>query len=346
MSNKLNAVSLFSGLGGLDLGLTAAGYKVIVHIDNDPYCVDSLKKNWKRTPVISEDIVSISGKDILKATKLSKKDIDLIAGGPSCQPFSRSNEGKRKGTKDARGLMIFEFARIVKELRPKAFIMENVAGLMSSNKGKDFKKLMTHFKSKLKYHVHYKVLNAADYGVAQKRKRLFIVGFRKKTDFEFPVPTHGTVDTPYVAVRDVIGDLDDKIVHDAAIGIGGKYGHLINDVPPGKNYIFFTQEAKYPTPLFKDRSKFWTFLLKLHPEEPSTTIQAQPWNSVGPFHWNNRRLSLSEIKRIQGIPDNYYIAGERGKGSEYGSPAWMQVGNAVPPKLGEVVSGSVSAHIK
>lgn len=302
------------------------------------------KKNWKNAKIISEDITKVFGKHILKLTKLNKKDIDLVAGGPSCQPFSRSNEGKRKGTKDARGLMIFEFARIVNELKPKSFIMENVSGLISSNKGRDFKKLLSYFK-KIKYDLHYQVLNAANYGVAQKRKRLFLVGFRKKTDFKFPQQTHGIKNKPFVPVKEVIGDLDEKIKHDSSKTIGGKYGYLVNKVPPGQNYIFFTNEAKYPSPLFKDRSKFWTFLLKLNPDEPSTTIQAQPWNSVGPFHWNNRRLTIAEIKRIQGIPDNYYVDGIKGIGSEYGSPAWIQIGNAVPPKLAEVVARTVSKYI-
>jgi len=343
---RLNAISLFSGMGGLDLGLKKAGYKIVVHIDNDPFCIQTLKKNWKKTPILEKDISSLNSKKILKAAKIKKNEVDLIAGGPSCQPFSRSNEGKRKGTKDARGLMIFEFARLVNELKPKVFIMENVPGLISSNKGRDFKKLLNHYKN-MKYNIFYKVLNAADYGVAQKRKRLFLVGFRKKTDFIFPEPTHGKNKglKPYTAVKEVIGDLDDGIVHDSKDTVGGKHGHLLNKIPPGMNYIFYTREYSNENVLFKDRSKFWTFLLKLNPTEPSTTIQAQPWNSVGPFHWNNRRLTLKEIKRIQGIPLNYYVSGERGSGNEYGSNAWMQIGNAVPPKLAEVLANHVKSFI-
>lgn len=340
--SKLNpiAISLFSGMGGLDLGLKMAGYKMLAHIDNDPYCIETLKKNWKNSLIINQDISKLKGKDVLKKTSFEKGEIDIIAGGPSCQPFSRSNEGKRKGTKDARGLMIFEFARIVNEIKPKAFIMENVVGLLSSNKGKDFKKLLGFYK-KINYHIFFKVLNAAEYGVPQKRKRLFLIGFRKRIKFEFPNTTHGEGLKPFVVVKEVIGDLDDGIKHNGEKTIGGKYGYLINKVPPGMNYIYYTKEKGYKRPLFKDRSKFWTFLLKLNPNDPSTTIQAQPWNSVGPFHWNNRRLTLLEIKRIQGIPDNYFISGERGKGNEYGSHAWTQIGNAVPPKLFYVVAKKV-----
>lgn len=341
---KLNVISLFSGMGGMDLGLKKAGYKIVVHVDNDPYCAETLKKNWKKTPIICKDIATLKSDEILKKAKIRKKDVDIIAGGPSCQPFSRSNEGKRKGTKDARGLMIFEFARIVDEIQPKAFIMENVAGLLSSNRGKDFQKLLSHYK-KIRYNVFYKVLNAADFGVAQKRRRLFLVGFKKNANFKFPIPTHGNGLKPFVTVKEVIGDLDDGNVHDGAISIGGKHGHLINKIPPGINYIYYTSEFGNKHILFKDRSKFWTFLLKLDPNEPSTTIQAQPWNSVGPFHWNNRRLTLDEIKRIQGIPDSYFISGIRGNGNEYGSNAWMQIGNAVPPKLAEAVGKQIKKYM-
>lgn len=348
MSKKrgVNTISLFSGMGGLDLGLKKAGANILIHIDYNPYCIETLKKNWKKDIILHEDISKLSSKRILKLCGAGKRDIDLVVGGPSCQPFSRSNEGKRKGTKDARGLMIFEFERIVREVKPKAFIMENVMGLLSSNKGNDFRKLLE-FYNKLNYYVFYKVLNAAEYGVPQKRKRLFLVGFRKKTDFKFPDTTHGKEEElkPFVTSEDVIGDLDEKTIHDSKKTIGGKHGHLLNKIPPGKNYIYYTRAGGCKKPLFKDISKFWTFLLKLNPKEPSTTIQAQPWNSVGPFHWNNRRLNLIEIKRLQGIPDNYFVSGERGTNNEYGSPAWMQIGDAVPPKLAEVVAKQVIRYI-
>lgn len=342
--STLKAISLFSGMGGLDLGLKRAGFKVLIHIDNDPYCIKTLQENWKESIIVNEDISKLKGESILKKVKFEKGKIDLIAGGPSCQPFSRSNEGKRRGTKDARGLMIFEFARLVNEIRPRAFIMENVAGLLSSNKGKDFKNLLEYYK-KIKYNVHFKILNAANYGVCQKRKRLFLVGFRDEADFKFPIQTYGEDAKPFITLKEVIGDLDEKIKHDGRKTIGGKHGYLINKIPPGMNYLYYTKEFGYKKPLFKDRSKFWTFLLKLNPNDLSTTIQAQPWNSVGPFHWNNRRLTLLEIKRIQSIPDGYFVSGEREYGSEYGSNAWKQLGNAVPPKLGYAVAKEVKKSL-
>ncbi len=338
------AISLFSGMGGLDLGLKKAGYKIAVQLDIDHHCIETLKTNWPRVPKIQEDIAFLTARKILSKANLSKRKVDLIAGGPSCQPFSRSNEGKRKGVKDRRGKLIFEFARLVDEIRPKAFIMENVAGLISSNKGKDFKKLLN-FYNKINYHIQYQVLNAAEYGLPQKRKRLFLVGFRKKTNFNFPNPTHGEGDglAPFVTSGEVLRDLDDGIIHDSTVSIGGKHGHLINDIPPGMNYIYYTAEYNPKNAIFRNRSKFWTFLLKLDPKQPSTTIQASPWSHVGPFHWNNRRLTIAEIKRLQGIPDNYFVSGAREK--EYTSPAWRQIGDAVPPLLSYVLGKEIKKII-
>ncbi len=343
---ELKAISLFSGMGGLDLGLKAAGFDICAQVDNDPNCIETLKINWPKLPIMEEDISTLSGDDILQRAGIKKVEVDLVAGGPSCQAFSRSNEGKRKGTKDARGKMIFEFERIIREIKPRAFIMENVPGLASSNDGEDFKKILTNYEG-MKYHIFWKVLNAAEYGVPQKRKRLFLVGFKENVKFAFPQKTHGDDDglKPFATAGEALKDLDDGVTHDANVTIGGKYGHLINDIPPGMNYLYYTKRYNPKKALFKDRSKFWTFLLKLDPEQPSTTIQAQPWSSVGPFHWRNRRLTLNEIKRLQGIPDSYIISGVKGNGNERCSPAWIQVGNAVPPKLGEVVGKQAALHL-
>lgn len=338
------AITFFSGMGGLDLGIKKAGYKIVLQVDIDDYCIQTLKANWPRVPKIQKDITNLKANEILSAAKINRNKVDLIAGGPSCQPFSRSNEGKRKGVKDKRGKLIFEFARLVKEIKPKAFLMENVAGLISSNKGKDFKRLLAYYK-KIGYHTHYKILNAAEYGLPQKRKRLFLIGFRKKTEFNFPLPTHGTDKNliPFVTSKDSIGEFDEKIIYDSKKTIGGKHGHLLNKIPPGMNYIYYTKAGGCKKPLFKDISKFWTFLLKLDPNQPSTTIQAGPWSFVGPFHWNNRRLTIKEIKRLQGIPDNYFVSGIKEK--EYTSPAWRQIGDSVPPILSYIIGKEIKKLI-
>jgi DNA (cytosine-5)-methyltransferase 1 len=342
-----NVMSLFSGMGGLDLGLKKAGCRILVQIDKNPCCIETLRKNWKSSIILKEDLSRLNARNLLRKLKVRMRDIDIIAGGPPCQPFSRSNEGKRKGIKDGRGFLILKFGDFVKDIKPEAFIMENVPGLLSSNKGKDFRKLLAHYK-KIGYYTYYKILNAADYGVPQKRKRLFLVGFKRKVNFEFPPPTHDMSNNlkPLVTAGEALEDLDDGIVYDSRISIGGKYGHLINEIPPGLNYLYYTDRFSSGKTIFKNRSKFWTFLLKLDPSKPSATIQTQPWSSVGPFHWNNRRLTIDEIKRLQGIPDTYYVAGDGHNGNAYTSDAWVQIGDAVPPKLAEVVGKQVIRFIR
>ncbi len=267
-----------------------------------------------------------------------------MVGGPSCQPFSRSNEGNRLGTRDPRGRLIFEFARIVQEVRPTGFIMENVHGLASSNNGHDLKELVRRL-SKIGYNVVVAVLNAADYGVPQKRRRLFLIGLANGGTPHFPDPTHNHRDSPHNGVEphvtsgEALADLDDGEDYDGIKTIGGKYGCLLNDIPPGMNYLFYTRRMGHPKPLFRWRSKFWPFLLKLDPDKPSSTIQARPGPCVGPFHWRNRRLTIAEIKRLQTIPDNWSVSGTHEPA--YASPAWRQIGEAVPPLLMENVGNTL-----
>jgi len=137
----------------------------------------------------------------------------------------------------------------------------------------------------------------------------------------------------FARARKVIGDLD-RDYEDDELKVGGKWGHLLPEIPPGDNYLFFTEKRGHPNPIFAWRSKYWSFLLKLSPDKPSWTIQAQPGPYVGPFHWKNRRLTISEIKRLQTFPDDYIIYGNR-------KSAHRQLGDAVPPLLAEKIGESI-----
>jgi DNA (cytosine-5)-methyltransferase 1 len=164
---------------------------------------------------------------------------------------------------------------------------------------------------------------------------------------DFPASTHsGPHETrtaydetlkPHVTTAAAIGDLADRDdLAEEQEPVNGKYGHLLPDIPPGDNYLFFTAKRGHPKPLFEWRKRYWSFLLKLDPEQPSPTIQAQPGPYVGPFHWRNRRLRLPEILRLQSFPDGYEIVGSR-------RSAQVQVGNAVPPVLAEKVAERLAA---
>jgi DNA (cytosine-5)-methyltransferase 1 len=216
ISNKV--ISLFSGAGGMDIGFRDAGFEISVAVEQDPSCCKTLLVNEPNLKVIEGDINKISTNQILKVAKLNPLEPALVIGGPPCQSFSLA--GKRMGLNDDRGKLILEFARVVKESLPKVFVMENVKGMLNWSGGKAIEAVMSEFIAPIKYkgryyqyQVDYQVLNAAKYGVPQKRERLFIVGNRLNKEFVFPVPTNGTPNLidqnlkPFESVWNGIGGL-------------------------------------------------------------------------------------------------------------------------------------------
>jgi DNA (cytosine-5)-methyltransferase 1 len=230
--------------------------------------------------------------------------------------------------------------RVLDEARPRAFLLENVYGLAYRNHNARWLRLLLDTFESLKYRVAWNVLLAADFGVPQRRQRVFIVGTLDCKP-ALPEPTHsGPHETriwdetlpPHRTTLQAIGDIagrDDLAEPDEAVN--GKYGHLLPAIPPGDNYLFYTRKRGHSKPLFEWRTRYWSFLLKLDPRQPAPTIQAQPGPYVGPFHWENRRLRLPEILRLQTFPEDWRIHGSR-------RSAQMQVGNAVPPLLAEQVA--------
>lgn len=344
--SELRAISLFSGAGGLDLGVERAGYRITVSVDHDRDSCETVRANFPDASVLQGDIRRFTTEEILAAGGLAPGEAALLVGGPPCTPFSKSGywlEYKRAG-RDPEASLLDHYLRVLDEARPQTFLLENVFGLAYKNHNAPwFEKLLTTCRH-LGYHVAQRVILAADYGVPQRRQRLFVMG-SLENEPTFPAPTHSgphetrkgwdTSLSAHVTTGEVIGDLvgrDD--LHEPDEDVNGQYGHLLPSIPPGDNYLFFTEKRGHPNPLFKWRSRFWSFLLKLDPNQPSPTIQAQPGPYVGPFHWLNRRLRLAEIKRLQTFPDEYQIVGSR-------RSAQMQIGNAVPPLLAEQIAGSL-----
>jgi DNA (cytosine-5)-methyltransferase 1 len=332
----LPAISLFTGAGGLDLGLEQAGFNVRVCVESNAERCQTLSFNRPKWKVINESIKNVPTRTILRKAGLRKGEAALVSGGPMCQPFSKSAywvPGRVNSVwKDPRVSLLSDFARVVIEARPRAFIMENVAGLSFKN----VRPVLSAFVRKVEkrdYSVTWAVLNAAHYGVPQKRERLFVLGVRQGDTPEFPPPpTHFEVGDnqqkgKLLAVSSgiAISLLDDGRVmqHEK---VRGKWGYLLPRIPPGKNYLYLSHPRKQRGGIFRWRSRYWSFLLKLSPKLPSWTIQATPGPYVGPFHWRNRKLRISEIRRLQTFPDNVKFAGdERSK--------WRQIGDAVPPLL-------------
>ena len=342
------AISLFSGAGGLDLGVEAAGYRVTAAVEHDPDAALTMEKNFHHlaSPVIRRDILNTPTREILQCAGLKAgQRPDLLAGGPPCTPFSKSGfwlEWKRAGL-DPDASLLQAYTRVLAEAKPRAFILENVYALTYKNRASRpaYERLLREI-SDAGYSFDAKVLNAADYGVPQVRPRLFIVGVPRGSALpELPEPSHtgmwerrlsGGGATPYVTAQQALADLECE--PEPSEVLNGQYGHLLPEIPPGQNYLHCTAERGHPEPVFKWRSRYWSFLLKLDPERPSPTIQAQPGPNVGPFHWENRRLRVGEIKRLFTFPDEFELVGTR-------ASIQAQLGNAVPPLLAEQVAMQV-----
>jgi DNA (cytosine-5)-methyltransferase 1 len=333
---ELPAISLFAGAGGLDLGVEQAGFSVRAAVENDPDACTSLRVNFPHANVVEADLRRVSTREVLSAADLRPGNVELLIGGPPCTPFSKSGywlEQKRRGL-DPEASLLEHYVRILDEARPRMFLLENVFALAYSNHNRAWLEFLLESFDRLGYGVTRQTVLAADYGVPQRRQRLIIVGSLDGPP-AVPQPTHSGPHErrlweqgallPHVTAGEAIGDLlhDDGEPEEV---VAGKYGHLLPDIPPGDNYLFYTAKRGHPSPRFEWRKRYWSFLLKLDPDQPSPTIQAQPGPYVGPFHWENRRLRLAEIKRLQTFPDDFVICGNR-------RAAQRQVGNAVPPLL-------------
>lgn len=340
-SNKIphiRTLSLFSGAGGLDIGFHDLGFEVVSSVEiEDKFCA-TLKLNSGKGKFFPESKVNCI--DIREFTGDDLGKIDWIIGGPPCQTFSAA--GRRAsgvlGTSDARGVLFREYVRLLKKLKPKGFLFENVYGIIGAQKGEPWREIVEAFKE-AGYILHYRILDAADYGTPQHRERLIIVGLQEGK-FMFPRPTNGPDsigEVPFysagVAVKDVPLTEDE-----AKEGINGRYGHLLNEVPPGLNYSFFTKEMGHPRPIFAWRSKFSDFLYKADPDAPVRTIKASGGQYTGPLSWENRYFSYREYKRLQTFPDKYEISGTK-------QIAVKQIGNSVPPQLARMLALAIRIQV-
>ncbi len=332
-------VSLFSGCGGLDLGFKKAGYHTIFATDNWNVACETLRANKMADEVVCEDIRKLDFKHL-------KGKADIIIGGPPCPPYSQTRHylvNKESGFQDKKaGFAVPEYFRAIEEIQPKAFLFENVDGFMF----KTHEEAMSFVKERseqLGYNITYRVVNAANYGVPQTRKRFLCIGLKKELGtFVFPEETHSEEGVNgkslWVTCREAIGDFDNITEEEKKQRPGSKDYELFKLIPPGDNYLYFTEKRGCPNPKFKWKSRYWTFLLKLSPDRPSWTIQASQSNNQGPFHWQNRFLRIEEIKRIQTFDDDYILTGDS-------KDQWRQVGNAVPSTLASVIAKEILKYL-
>lgn len=338
----VKCLSLFAGIGGFEVGMAPLGFRFTNTLEWDENCCMTLNANQQFTGALENDIKPL---DIMKTAPadFSSEDIDYIVGGPPCQSFSAAGRraGGVAGTSDTRGTLFWYYCQYVKHFQPKAFVFENVRGILSSKQGEDFKIICASFEE-VGYKLFWRVLNAADYGVPQQRERVFLVGIRNdiNVEFRFPRPTHGPdspTKAPYVTVRQVIADITDE--NEVVPPYGGKYGHLLADIPPGENYRFYTEEMGHPKPLFAWRSKFSNFLYKMDPDDICKTIIAYQGRYDGPFHWHNRKCTVDELKRMQGFPGDYVIP-------QTYTEAVKQVGNSVCPPVAHQIGKALRFQLE
>jgi DNA (cytosine-5)-methyltransferase 1 len=338
----LRAISLFSGCGGLDLGLHEAGFQTVLATDAEPLCTETFERNFPKTPFLTGRIGHFTRQDFVDATGGRVGEIDLVAGRP---PFSKSRfyrQDMPRALEDPNGWETVDgYLKVLEWFRPRTFLLENVKGL-AYNVHRDALETIISRAEGLGYKVTWGVLNAADFGVPQIRERCFVMGALDGT-LSLPSPTHAkdpTTGLPaWTTAGQVLSDLDtEAAASDKGHYAGGRHNDLLKLVPPGDNYLFFTEKRGHPEPQFKWRGRYWSFLLKLSPDMPSWTIQARRSNNMGPFHWRNRILRIEEIKRLQTFPDDFGLAGTI-------EQQWRQIGNAVPPALAEAVGRQLSGYL-
>lgn len=354
---KFNVIDLFCGCGGFSKGFELAGFNIKFGIDLWEDAIETYHYNFPGAVVLNEDITKVGGEDILRRSGLKEKNVDVIIGGPPYQGFSVS--GKRL-IDDERNKLYKNFVRIVSEIKPKVFIMENVPGLVRLFDGVFGTQIIEDFSS-IGYKVKMDILSSDNYGVPQKRTRVFFVGikgtyFSHETEYKFPLPTHGeNTKLPFVTCEDAISDLDfvpDDVVLGEDIdykksavtkyqkkmreGSTRLFNHsvtmhrkrtkeIIAMVPDGGNY------KNLPKDLWSTRKVHiaWT---RMNSRKPCFTIDTGHNHQ---FHYRaNRVPTVRESARIQSFPDSFKFIGIK-------TSQLKQVGNAVPPLMAEAIAKSV-----
>lgn len=306
---KPTVIELFAGAGGMALGLEKAGFdsKMLVEYDKD--CVNTLRENRPKWNIIHEDIHKINFKN---------EKADVVTGGFPCQAFSQA--GHKLGFEDTRGTLFYEFARAVKEVKPKIFLAENVEAIIRNQDGRTIRIIMDVLSS-LGYDVRYEILNAVNYNVPQKRKRVFFIGTKKGIKFQYPQPSKKIL-TLADALKDVPPSLGEKYSTEKA--------SMLKHVPPGGSWVDMPIEIqkKYMGKSFYSSGGRRGMARRISWDEPCLTLTCSPNQKMTEkCHPDEvRPFTVREYARIQSFPDSWKFTGSL-------SSQYRQIGNAVPVNL-------------
>lgn len=320
----MKLISLFSGCGGLDLGFERAGFDIPVANEFDKKIWETFKANHPNTTLIEGDVRKVTKEDM---EPFIDGEIDGIIGGPPCQSWSEA--GSLKGIEDARGQLFFDYIRILKDFKPKFFLAENVSGMLANRHSDAVQNILKMFEE-AGYDVTLTLVNAKDYGVAEERKRVFYIGFRKDLNIIFDFPKGSTEDdTKKITLRDIIWDLQET-----AVPSGPKNHHNPDAI---NNNEYFTG-AYSPIFMSRNRVKAWdeqAFTVQasgrqcqLHPQAPKMIKHDKnDCRFVAGKEDLYRRMTIREVARVQGFPDDFQFL------YDDTNDAYKMIGNAVPVNL-------------
>jgi len=332
---KYNVIELFAGAGGLALGLEQAGFKTKLAVEINKWASKTLIKNRPNWNVVQKDIQQLTKEGIKNYLK-DNEEIDLLSGGYPCQSFSYA--GKKLGLEDTRGTLFYEFGEVLKEIQPKMFLAENVKGLASHDKGKTLQVMLDVFKE-VGYAVTYKVLNSLDFGVAQKRQRIFIIGTRK--DIKEKIELDYTFPKPYkkqLVLKDILKD----VPHSQCAVYNDKKKEVLKYVKAGGCW------RDLPDDIAREYMKTTYFMgggrtgiaRRLSWDEAGLTVLCTPaQKQTERCHPDELRpFSIRENARIQSFPDEWIFEGSMAE-------QYKQIGNAVPVNMAKEVGLSIIKYL-
>lgn len=368
MASGIPVIDLFAGAGGLSLGAAEAGCDVRLSVDNDEVSCRTVEANpeFLRGEVECADVTELSGADLRRLAGLEDADPLLVIGGAPCQPFSKAAYWVEAGDEaayrraraaggaaekplppefarpDDRRTLVEEFWRLVRESDADGFVFENVRSI-THPRNKPVLQALERAARARGYKLRFVTANAAEYGVPQRRQRVFLLGSKHRRPDE-PQITHAPAAVaeeqgklPFEVAGPSLAPYAGKKFFEPEEVVEGRWAEHLKTVPPGWNYKAHTAWGGHPNPTWETETRYWNFLLKLSPDLPSWTINASPGPWTGPFHWETRRLRTPELAALQTFPDGYVFEGTRRE-------RVRQIGNAVPVLLAQrMVESGVAA---